>query len=217
MALLSRLISCAVAVSAAAAKFPSVLLSKEWHYLGPFQIGKTELDSEPISFKDALPAVGTRHKFASELATGGYVSWGKLTADANGGIQISPSSVDWNSLVRTTNRMEVLEHQGWAFTTFSLPGGSPLRVKAACRGVTTYYLQAVNNASSAVTGDNLYPAALLHQAGDIYHSGRIASYLTLEPGAYRLVVRVRAKVQSSFQCEVSAVDGKAAAKQPLLV
>jgi hypothetical protein len=58
---------------------------KEWNFLGPFPIGKTEVDGDPVAhFGGAHQALKQsleiKHIYRSELVSGGTLSWTKLKA-----------------------------------------------------------------------------------------------------------------------------------------
>lgn len=91
--------------------------------MGPFIIGKNELDGDPVASFAGIrnlrrgPAYLsskqrgklTNHStFFSELATGGVVDWRILRTGGGGEVPIQPSDVAWNSLVQTLSTTEVL-------------------------------------------------------------------------------------------------------------
>lgn len=173
----------------------SLRLSNQWRYLGPFPIGKTELDADVVSQATALGSLGSKRAFPSELAAGGNVKWSLLMAEASGAVQVSPH-VEWNFLVQSSNRMELLEHQGWLVGSLSVGSIDGLLARISCLGVPSFHLVKASGNGSHIS----YP-----HAGDIYHGGRIASFIRLSQGEHLLVVRVRAKVQTTFHCHASEV------------
>lgn len=108
-----------------------------WHFIGPFQSGKTEIDGDP------LEAFGGIHKLLcqkynkdfrvySELVPGGEVRWSTIEPDNNGVVTVrSPALFHFYS-------MAVREWQGWLVGDFSL--NSEMTMLIQCSGVSTMYV-----------------------------------------------------------------------------
>ena len=162
-------------------------VGRVFSYIGPFPSGKTELDGDPVgAFGGPLRAPnGSTTLYRSELVAGGVVKWTSLSMDSAGAAALSPR-VDWNPLVQSLSRLEVLEHVGWAVSHVDVTGTSaPARVRVSCFGVVSFALHALDSTSRPT----LY-------AGDIYRSGGVAAYVSLSPGRHPLVLRVRLKVRA---------------------
>lgn len=85
---------------------PVATLSKTAEFLGPFPVGRTELDGDPCEAAGGIVSLYNSRQFptrstriVSELVPGGYVSWDTLRADPNGNFALSPKA-DWNALVQ---------------------------------------------------------------------------------------------------------------------
>jgi hypothetical protein len=174
-----------------------------YNYLGPWPIGKAEFDADPAEAYGGIALLASKMdrdaRFVSELAPNGHIGWRQLRAQG-GAVTVAPADIAWNGLVQSLSAMEVLEHQGWAVTAFSIP--RPARYRFACRGVVAYYV-APEDATSFADMQLL--------AGDIYGTGRVASFVRLAAGTHRLFVWVRAKAQATFQCSAALQQGSGSA------
>ena len=86
----------------------------DWHFLGPFPIGKQEQDGDPVAALGGIHNVpvgsGT---YYSEYGAGGRVGWTAFRADSAGAVAIQFPHIDWNDLVRSLEwKMAVLQFQG---------------------------------------------------------------------------------------------------------
>ena len=96
----------------------------KWYFLGPWIVGKNELDGDPIASQTggiikAFYDKANKIKYFSEMATGGKVMWSKLHSDANSGtVYPKPKNIDWQRNVQTLSSVETSEWQGWAVTKF---------------------------------------------------------------------------------------------------
>ncbi|CAJ1416086.1 unnamed protein product [Effrenium voratum] len=96
---------------------------KKWQILGPFVVGKNELDGE-------LPSSN-----ATELLPGGGPAKARrFAADASSAVTVSWPEVDWQSLVGTLGGHEVLEWQARALGAFKASG----ELTVGCWGVTSF-------------------------------------------------------------------------------
>eukprot|EP00929_Paragymnodinium_shiwhaense_P102151 TRINITY_DN65337_c0_g1_i1.p1 TRINITY_DN65337_c0_g1~~TRINITY_DN65337_c0_g1_i1.p1 ORF type:complete len:939 (+),score=30.74 TRINITY_DN65337_c0_g1_i1:59-2875(+) len=111
---------------------------KKWQVLGPFVVGKNELDGEPWLTSNAtelLPGVAKATPFAVDESGLVQVSW----------------PVDWQSLVSGVGGHELLEWQALAIGTFQLQKTSEIHI--SCSGIPAFTLDGV----SPLVGD-LYHA-----------------------------------------------------------
>ncbi len=80
-------------------------LVSTWHFLGPFVIGKNEVDGDPLeAYGGIVNASRERHnkkfKAFSELLPGGALSWSSIpSGSALEPVRIVPQ-VNWNDLIR---------------------------------------------------------------------------------------------------------------------
>lgn len=125
------LLACLVPCASAAAV-------KKWSVLGPFVIGKNELDGE-----------AWRGSNATEL---GGAALKKFVAQSGGSVAVSWPEVDWQSLVNGVGGHEILEWQARAVGGFKTDGSN---VHISCQGVTSFTL----DDSQSFVGD-LYWAKL---------------------------------------------------------
>ena len=66
-------------------------ISGPWDFLGPFGIGKTEIDSDPIAAYGGIRNVSKGSKkrtFVSELADGGLVGWSRPKVSLDGAVTL---------------------------------------------------------------------------------------------------------------------------------
>ncbi|KAK3790655.1 hypothetical protein RRG08_048780 [Elysia crispata] len=165
---------------------------KEWHFVAPFVIGKTEFDGDPLLFYGGISNASkfrfdTRPapKFFSELMPNGVIGWTRLEQKQTGNVvQIRPS-VDWNDLVSSLGSLGITEWQGWAVGDLVVNEESlPLAVQ--CLGVSRCY---VNNTVVV---------------GDLYHRHYFWPSVVLSRGVHPVFVPLRAKVAAGFRFIVSS-------------
>eukprot|EP00435_Cladocopium_sp_Y103_P029674 s1809_g7.t1 len=130
--------ACGLAVLACIGPCVSAAAVKKWSVLGPFVIGKNELDGE-----------AWRSSNASEL---GSARSTKFVAQSGGTVAVSWPEVDWQSLVNGVGGHELLEWQARAVGGFKTDGSN---VGISCQGVTSFTL----DDSQSFVGD-LYWAKL---------------------------------------------------------
>eukprot|EP01048_Picozoa_sp_COSAG05_P023932 COSAG05_NODE_5405_length_1186_cov_0.753450_1_plen_373_part_10 len=172
----------------------AALSPRSYEYVGPFPMGKAELDGDPLARYGGAVKLFAEHeaglhegkkkpKFISELAQGGYVGWSTLPAGSRGEVQVFPERVDWGSLVQGLDGRGVLEFQGWLFGHVDVARAG--RYLASCQGVTQYFLDGT-----------LY-------TGDVYRSGRGLWPCELEAGRHTFQMRARgAAGQVQVACRV---------------
>lgn len=159
---------------------------KEWNFLGPFPIGKTEVDGDPVAhFGGAHQALKQsleiKHIYRSELVSGGTLSWTKLKADKNGQVHVSPA-VNWGDLVSSLGSTGITEWQGWSVGEFFVNQKSVILFQ--CLGVHTIYI------------DNSIVAA------DIYRRDWFWFSIQLSVGLHTISIRLRTKIQQTYQCQL---------------
>ena len=169
-------------------KFPAYV--KDWSYIGPFVIGKTEFDGDPLEAFGGIANVSHFRfedliTYPSELVTHGKVKWIKATQIAmNEAVRITPD-VNWNDLVRSLGSMGITEWQGWAVGEMAV-NQDEITILVQCLGVATVYIDGV-----PVTGD-------------VYHRDHFWFSFHFTRGSHTVAVKLRAKVQAVFQCSFRA-------------
>ena len=198
---------CAAGAAAARLRFtrdPSAALAGSWDYLGPFPVGKSELDGDPAAGAAASGPDG--RAYDSELVPGGLVRWARLPAEGKD-VSVAHGGVDWNGLVAALGGTEVLEHQGWAVGNVSVGRGG--RYSVRCSGLHTVFVGGVMLAADQCGGERrvripisrIHPRArsrfVYSPGGRRYGTGEVLGAVTLPPGPARVAVHVRAKVRPS--------------------
>ena len=165
-----------------------------FYFLGPFGVGKTEIDSDPIAAFGGIRNVSRGSKkrtFVSELAEGGRVGWTRLHAQPTGAIRLQfplgdKAPVNFGRTVQALNRIAALEMQGWLVADFAV-------------AATGRYLVRCAPAHHVELDDD---HVLLH--GDVYSRGFAWSAVQLTEGKHTLYIRVRAKGSAVLSCAVRA-------------
>ena len=92
----------------------------QWYFLGPWTVGKNEMDGDPVAAYPggiirAFEEKNSERKFFSEMVTGGELTWSKIRSDSSSGeVLVTPSNVDWQKNTQTLSSVETSEWQGWA-------------------------------------------------------------------------------------------------------
>ena len=177
-----------------------------WDVLGPFPIGKNEVDGDPVAATAEGGAFAhwlAHHSSSdgwvpSELVAGGRVRWTPQKPAQNNVLALDWPKVPWSNLVQSLNQRAVLEVQAWA-------------VGALVVAETGAYLldcRSVHKALLYSAADPTAPPKVV--AGDVY-GGRAAHGMArpgfavhLDAGVHFLALRVRTVVQRQVQCRLSA-------------
>lgn len=119
-------------------KFPGQI--SLWHVLGPFQIGKNEVDGDPLQSIGGIAKLhcqkyNKKFRAHSELVSGGDVSWRTIRPDNNGYITMT---ADTYPLVYGLFSYAVMEWQAWFVGDFML--NSEMSLLVQCGGVSTIYI-----------------------------------------------------------------------------
>ena len=125
---------------------------QKWHFIGPFVIGKAEVDGDPLEEWGGVKNVSKHRwdkKFAlySELVSLGEIKWKELSQQTAGEPLTLAPPVNWNDLVMSLQSMGITEWQGWAMGEFFL-NVEDATVAVQCLGVHTVYVDDV-----IMTGD----------------------------------------------------------------
>jgi hypothetical protein len=83
-----------------------------WHYVGPFVVGKTEFDGDPIQAYGGIENVSrsrwdTKVTFPSELVPGGQVGWKEIKQQSMDQAVVVAPQVNWNNLVSSLQSMAI--------------------------------------------------------------------------------------------------------------
>ena len=113
-----------------------------WHFIGPFQIGKAEIDGDPLEAFGGIGKIlcqryGKDFQAYSELAPRGIVRWSTIEP-AKDRITVESKLDDWDTLVFHLDSSAVLEWQGWLVGDFRL--NSEMTILIRCDGVSTVYV-----------------------------------------------------------------------------
>ena len=164
-------------------------IKKEVSFLGPFTIGKNELDGNPASDIDRLyqshvKSGNDKTDLISELVEGGSVNWTRIQMTKNQ-IHISPASVNFNRLVQSLFSMEVQEVQGWVVGEISVIKSGTYTV--SCLGIITCYVDDLERM----------------MAGDIFRSHRVRTTVHLKQGKHLVYgwLKFVAKAQVAFDIQ----------------
>jgi hypothetical protein len=163
-------------------------------FLGPWTVGKNELDGNPAYNIDYLYNIyrnthpqQTQTSFISELVTGGYVSWiplQSLTQNRHAyGISLH-NVVDFNRIVQSLFSVEVQEVQGWIVGEFVIKKKGTYTIN--CKGMLTCFVDDVRRM----------------MAGDMFRTGRIATPVLLMAGTHVLYGELKFKGQTQIEVNI---------------
>lgn len=125
---------------------------QKWHFIGPFVIGKAEVDGDPLEEWCGVKNISKHRwdkKFVlySELVAQGEIKWLEINQHtAAEPVAIAPS-VNWNELVMSLQSMGITEWQGWVLGDFFV-NEIDATVLVQCLGVHTVYID-----DAILTGD----------------------------------------------------------------
>lgn len=159
---------------------------KQWHYLGPFVIGKTEFDGDPVEAYGGIYNISKYREsknqyFYSELLPSGVLSWQKYHQRQLKDFMTIQPNINWNELVSALSSMGITEWQGWLVGEFAV-NDDQLNIAVQCLGHHTVYIDG------------------LPVTGDVYHRKQYYFGVSLKKGLHTIYVRLRAKVSANFMC-----------------
>lgn len=180
----------------------SSLAVSEWHFIGPFVIGKMELDGDPLEAFGGIQNVSLyrlskKVKYYSEMVPGGEVKWKVYRHLGEFLIRISPE-LQWNDLVGSLGSMGITEWQGWAVGEIAI-NEKEQTVILQCHGITTIYIDHVP------------------LVGDVYHRDHLMVSISLSRGIHVLYAKVRAKVNANFKCVFKTVGASFDVFSPTMI
>jgi len=165
---------------------------QNWYFIGPFPIGKTETDGDPLESFGGIQNVTCKrflpgYRILSELAPNAYISWTTLTSKSSQGyVNIAPN-LAWGDLVNSLGSMGITEWQGWAVTELAVNTDNT-NIAACCVGVHTIYI-------------DWFPVT-----GDVYHRDYFQFSVQLNTGIHMVYVRARAKGALAYRCSFEASE-----------
>lgn len=165
-------------------KFPKFI--QDWDYIGPFVIGKTEFDGDPLEAFGGIYNVSQFRfesgvTYPSELAPHGKVEWVSVKQRAADKPVIVSPNINWNELVKALGSLGITEWQGWIVGELPVTQND-MTVLVQCKGVSTIYIGGI-------------PII-----GDVYHRDMFKSAVRLQRGVHLVTIRLRAVVQANIQC-----------------
>ena len=173
---------------------------KDWSFLGPFVIGKIEVDGDPLEAYGGIWNVSASRykktvKFYSELIPGGEVTWQSVKQTRSGEeLRISPQ-IDWNQLVNSLGSIAITEWQGWVLGEFAVNDNNQ-NILIQCLGVHTIYVD-----RTPVTGD-------------VYRRNQFWFSVALSKGIHTIYIRLRTKAVQTFKCEIKLAASTFEVLQP---
>lgn len=161
---------------------------QQWNYIGPFVIGKSEYDGDPLEAFGGIYNVSkySQHKnqkFYSEYLPGGEISWRVYQQTRPEEVMKITPNVNWNELVSTLSSMGITEWQGWIVGEFTVNEKNQY-VTIQCLGVHTVYIDRV-----PITGD-------------VYHRNQYFYGIQLNRGVHKIYVKLRGKVAANVMCDI---------------
>ena len=173
--------------------------NKQWHFLGPFPVGKTEIDGNPLhallkemQSTNNTAAIDYRSKVQlfSELVEGGYINhWSPLPKETRRDdyVRVDLSrlkpTVNLQHLVRLSSSITIQEFQGLISRKLTIT--KPGTYAIACHGLHTIEID-----------QHLFHA-------DVYTSQQIYAVTYLNVGVHHVSSRIRGKGSASFRCSLS--------------
>jgi hypothetical protein len=175
---------------------PAAVISQPWSHitrfnaLGPFPVGKTEFDADPVVARGGALALhsNTTTRIPSELATGGYVQWNKQTATDGGWVSVQWPGVDWNRIVQAMGGLEAAEFQAWFVGSFRVYASGQHQLD--CPGVHSLHLDG-----------SLY-------SGDVYGTGKMLASMNLAAGRRWISFKLRGQGSARFRCSFRSAPPK---------
>ncbi len=161
---------------------------RQWYFIGPFVIGKNEVDGDPVDAYGGIQAIATKrfqkkNKYISELLPNGKITWRFFKQKIKSEIIKMTPDVNWNDLVNSLGSTAITEWQGWVVGEFALNENNQ-NVIIQCLGVHTVYID-----GTPVTGD-------------VYRRNAFWFSVGLSKGIHTIYSRVRAKGMMMFQCTI---------------
>jgi hypothetical protein len=188
---------------------------KSWWFVGPFSVGKTEIDGDPLSGFFEGGGMGPNVQpgnnsqllergVFSEFVNQGQMKWTKL-ATQRGVARISPQQyavqVDLNGLVQSTSSITIQEAQGWLYGTIRAPKNSGDRVvEVHCTALHTVWI-----------GTQYFHA-------DMYSSGKVFASFVWEKGRREYPIKARVRYKGTlpqFSCTLRGQKARAKLFPPL--
>jgi hypothetical protein len=169
--------------------------------LGPFPIGKNEVDGDPVEGRGGALAHWLEHynltrraassglgHVESEIVPGGRVGWETRRTAPDGSLHLTWPDQPWGGLVQAMGQRAVLEVQAWTIGALAVVADGHFRLD--CKGTHKAFIVPV-----------LSPQKDRVVAGDIYRSSPFGGggfgVGLLRRGAYLVLMRLRTVVQAA--------------------
>lgn len=158
--------------------------------MGPFVIGKTEFDGDPLEAFGGIVNISQYRlddliTYPSELVPNGKVKWTKVKQGSeNKAVRVAPN-INWNDLVSSLGSLGITEWQGWVVGEMAV-NQDDMTLLVQCLGVSTVFMD-----EKPITGD-------------FYHRAQFQFSVCLTRGVHQVRIKLRAKVQAVFQCSFKA-------------
>lgn len=125
---------------------------RKWHFIGPFVIGKNEVDGDPLEEWGGVKNV-SKYRWEkklvlySELVSQGEIKWMEINQQTAAEPVTMRPPVNWNELVMSLQSMGITDWQGWMMGDFFVTEDD-ITVVVQCLGVHTVYVD-----DFIITGD----------------------------------------------------------------
>ena len=162
-----------------------------WYFIGPFVIGKAEVDGDPVEAFGGISDVSKsrlskKFKLFSELMPNGEVAWKKIPEKKEGDfIQIAPE-INWGDFVNSLGSVGIMEWQGWVVSEFAV-NENDKNIVVQCLGVHTIFVDG------------------MPIVGDVYRRDQFKFSISLSYGIHSLFIRIRTKGPFMFRCTIEDV------------
>ncbi|EDQ88969.1 uncharacterized protein MONBRDRAFT_25727 [Monosiga brevicollis MX1] len=168
---------------------------KSWRGFGPFPVGKTEYDADPLLAQLPIHEAtkNSSLRLISETSSDGFVGWQPFrAANDQGWVQVQFPNVNYNHVVQALNSITAIEFQAWFYASFKVPSARTYYVR--CQGVHNFEIAPAHE-----------PATRFHH-GDIYSNLDLWTPLSLNTGTYHLRFRLRGRGSAQFRCELRSTS-----------
>ena len=125
---------------------------RSWDFIGPFQIGKNEVDGDPLEAFGGIEKLlcqkyNKRFQVYSEQVPKGKVKWHSVEPDETGNVTVP---IDLHRLAEKLFSIPAMDWQGWLVGDFIL--NVEMTVLTQCVHVSTIYID-----GTVLAGDLYYP------------------------------------------------------------
>lgn len=185
----------------------SVVIPHVWELLGPFSVGKLEVDGDPtfdeylsvfsllnsdsqrdIDAMQYILGMEPENVVPSELVSGGTISWSIVKGDkSSGAVSVQFPHIAWNEVAQGASSFAAFEFQGWARTTTFVSDDGQYSIH--CPGVHTLYIH--NDDTTSIL------------TGDVYRAGMIRGSVHLKRGPVGIALPLRGAGSTQYSCKLT--------------